>query len=146
MKSPLSAAALFAVALAAPLSTLADDQDTAEYRGHIMSSMGELMGALGMIVKNRAPADNFAIHAQTLAIVAATAKKSFEPKAPGGNSKPEVWSQWTDFAKQMDALVASTQDLAKAAKDGGATAAAPKLEATAALCKGCHDTYMVPKK
>jgi cytochrome c556 len=142
MRVSIFVAALIAVALAAPLRVVADDDDTVEYRRHIMASLGEQMDALAMIVQHRAPADNFAVHAQTLAVIAATGKKAFEPKVPGGNSKPEVWSQWADFSKRLDALVASTGDLAKT---GGVAAAGAKVDA-ASMCKSCHDTYMVPKK
>jgi cytochrome c556 len=80
-----------------------------------------------------------------LALSAATAKKAFEPKAPGGNSKPEVWSNWSDFSKRLDAFVAATDDLAKAAASGGVAAAGAKSQAALA-CTGCHDQYMSPKK
>jgi cytochrome c556 len=142
MRISISAAALIVLALAAPLRVIADDEDTIDYRRHVMASLGEQMDALAMIVQHRAPADNFAVHAQTLAIIAATEKKAFEPKVPGGHAKPEVWSQWADFSKRMDALVASTDELAKA---GAVATAGAKVDA-ASMCKSCHDTYMVPKK
>jgi cytochrome c556 len=132
-------------ALALSSGARADDQDTIDYRRHIMSSMGEQADAIGMILQHRAPADNFAVHVQTLAAIAATAKKAFEPKIPGGDAKPEVWAQWANFSKRLDDLAASTADLAKAAKDGGLTAAGPKVE-SALTCKSCHDSYRVPKK
>jgi cytochrome c556 len=132
-------------ALALSTGARADDQDTIDYRRHIMSSMGEQADAIGMILQHRAPADNFAVHVQTLAVIAATAKKAFEPKIPGGDAKPEVWAQWANFSKRLDDLVASTADLAKVAKDGGVAAAGPKVE-SALTCKSCHDTYRVPKK
>ena len=99
MRVSISVAVLIAVALATPLRVAADDDDTVEYRRHIMASLGEQMDALAMIVQHRAPADNFAVHTQTLAIIAAMGKKAFEPKVPGGNSKPEVWSQWAEIGR-----------------------------------------------
>jgi cytochrome c556 len=123
----------------------ADDQDVIDYRVHIMKSMGEQLGAIQMILAKKAPADNFAVHVRILAAIAPQAKKAFEPKLPGGNSKPEVWSNWPDFAKRLDALVASTDELAKAAQAGGAAAVGPKLQ-SALNCQSCHDTYMVPPK
>lgn len=122
----------------------ADDQDTIDYRQHIMKTMGEQVTILGMMVQQKAPADDFATHAQVLALTVATAKAAFEPEVPGGAAKPQVWSQWPDFEKRMDALVAATADLAKVAKSSGA-AAGSKMQA-ALTCKGCHDTYRVPKK
>jgi cytochrome c556 len=123
----------------------ADDQDTVDYRQHIMKTLGEQVAILGMMAQQKAPSDDFATHVQALALTAATAKAAFEPEIRGGNAKPEVWSQWADFEKRIDALAAATADLAKTAKSGGAAAAAPKLQ-SALTCKGCHDTYRVPKK
>jgi len=131
--------------LIAPVSALADDQDVIDYRQHVMKTLGEQAAAIGMILEHRAPPENFAVHVQILAITAATAKKAFEPKVPGGDAKPDVWAKWADFAKRLDALAASTADLAKTAKDGGLAAAEPKV-ATALTCKNCHDTYRVPKQ
>jgi cytochrome c556 len=136
---------VLAVLLAASGTVCADDQDAIDYRRHVMKTMGEQMAAIGMILEKKAPADNFAVHMKVLAVTAPQAKKAFEPKVAGGNAKPEVWANWADFTKRLDALVASTDELAKLAKDGGVAAVAPKL-ATALNCKGCHDTYRVPPK
>jgi len=98
-----------------------------------------------MIMQHKAPADNFVTHTRILAITAATAKSAFEPKVLGGDAKPEVWAQWADFSKRLDALTAATADLAKTAQAGGIAAAGPKVQ-SALNCKGCHDSYSVPKK
>ncbi|HEY4366237.1 MAG TPA: cytochrome c [Steroidobacteraceae bacterium] len=141
----LAGALTLAVTLASAPLAHADDQDAIDYRRHIMKTMGEEAAIVGMILKQKAPAESFATHMQILAVAAATAKKAFEPKVAGGDSKPEVWAQWPDFAKRLDALVAATDDLAKTAQQGGVAAAGPKVS-TALTCKGCHDTYRVPKK
>ena len=132
-------------ALLAPLAASADDQDVVDYRQHVMKTMGEQAAAIGMILQHRAPAENLVVHVQILAITAATAKKAFEPKVLGGNSKAEVWAQWVDFAKRLDALAGNTAELAKTAKAGGVAALEPKM-ATALTCKNCHETFRVPKK
>jgi cytochrome c556 len=123
----------------------ADDQDVIDYREHIMKTMGEQAAAISQILQQKAPAENFAIHVQILAVTAATAKQAFQPQVPGGEAKPDVWARWADFAKRLDDLTAATADLAKTAKAGGVAAAAPKVE-TALTCKNCHDTYRVEKK
>jgi cytochrome c556 len=135
----------FATLLSASVVVHADDQEVVDYREHIMKTMGEQAAAIGMILQQKAPADNFAVHVQILAVTAATAKKAFEPKVQGGNAKPEVWTNWTDFAQRLDALTMATADLAKLAQSGGVAAAGSKVQATL-TCKGCHDTYRVPKK
>ena len=123
----------------------ADDEDTIDYRKHIMKAMGEQAAAIGMILQKKAPPESFAVHVKILATTAAMAKSAFEPKVSGGDAKPEVWSNWADFSKRLDTLVAATGDLVKIAESGGVTAAGPKVEA-ALSCKSCHDNYRVPKK
>lgn len=132
-----------ATLLAVSATVFADDQDVIDYRQHVMKSMGEQLAAIHMILDKKAPADSLAVLMKALAVTATQAEKSFEPKVPGGNSKPVVWSSWPDFAKQLDTLVASTSELAKTAQSGGAAALGPKL-GSALNCQSCHDTYMVP--
>jgi cytochrome c556 len=130
--------------LSAAATAQADDQDVIDYRRHIMHTMGEQVATLGMIMEQRAPATSLATHAQILAITASTAKKAFEPDVAGGEAKPEVWAQWADFAKRLDALAAAAGELAKSAQGNNVAAAAPKMKDLG--CKGCHDTYRKPKK
>jgi cytochrome c556 len=129
-----------AVVVFTPAVGRADDEDIIEYRQHIMKTLGEQAAVIRMIVEHKAPATNFATHTRVLAITAATAKKAFVPKVPGGKAKPEVWAQWGDFAKRLDTLAAAADELAITAKNGDASAAAPKLEAALA-CKSCHEVY-----
>jgi cytochrome c556 len=135
----VAAAALLA-AIVLPAIARADDQDSIDYRQHVMNTMGDQMVLINQILQKKAPADDLATFAQILAETAATAKSAFMPNVAGGQSKPNVWTNWADFSKQLDALVASTTDLANAAKSGGATAAAPKVAALG--CMSCHNTYM----
>lgn len=144
MRTIVQGVALAAL-LAVSASVSADDQDVVDYRQHVMKSMGEQLAAIHMILDKKAPADNLAVHMKVLAVTATQAEKAFEPKVPGGNSKPAVWSNWPDFAKQLDTLVASTSELAKTAQSGGAAALGPKLE-SGLNCQSCHNTYMVPAK
>lgn len=137
-------AAALILALAAPLLVRADDQDAIDYRQHIMNSLGEHAAAIDMILKSKVPADDLAAHAKALAVVTATAKKAFEPKVAGGNAKPEVWANWSDFAKRLDALGTATTELAAAA-NGGAGATTQKAFSSLG-CKDCHDKYRVPPK
>lgn len=134
---------IFTLLLSTACVAQADDQDVIDYRRHIMHTMGEQVAMLGLIAEQRAPATSLATHAQVLAITAATAKQAFEPHVEGGEAKSEVWAQWQEFAKKLDALVAATGELAKSAKGNDVAAAAPKLKDLG--CKSCHDTYRKPK-
>jgi cytochrome c556 len=136
------------VALAAavlPGTALADDQDVIDYRQHAMKTLGEEVAVLAMMAQNKVPGDSFAVHAQILANAAATVKSAFTPKVAGGKAKAEVWANWGDFAKRLDALAASTADLARTAQQGGIASAAPKMQA-ALTCKSCHDIYRNDQK
>lgn len=141
MTKAVSGFALAAL-LMGSVAVRADDQDVIDYRVHVMKSLAEELGSINMILARKAPPDNLAAHVQALAATAPQARKAFEPKVAGGKSRPEVWSNWADFAKQLDQLVSQTDELAKAAKDGGAAAVGPRIQSLD--CKGCHDTYMVP--
>jgi cytochrome c556 len=137
----------FVIASAMLLSAAseADDQDVIDYREHIMKTMGEQVAAIGQMAQQKIPQDNFATHVQILAVTAATAKMAFAPKVPGGKAKPDVWANWGDFAKRLDALTAATADLANAVWGGGVTVTSPKVQA-AFTCKSCHDLYREEKK
>lgn len=134
---------LCAVAVAASgLSSAAhaDDKDVIKYRQHIMTALNEQTAALGLILSGGIPDDNFAAHLNAIALTASTALKAFEPKVPGGESRPEVWKDWADFTARMNDFAQKT---AQAAKDANA---GKKDEVFTTLidaldCKGCHDVY-----
>jgi cytochrome c556 len=128
------------VLLIAPAVVLAEDADVIDYRQHVMATLGEQSEALSMIVQKKVPADNFNILVDALALASTQALNAFEPKAEGGNAKPEVWKSWPDFSAQMKQLVANLAELDKLAKSGGVTAAAPKIQSLL-TCQKCHDTY-----
>jgi cytochrome c556 len=134
---------LVIAALVASQVVRADNDDTIDYREHIMKTMSEQSAAISMILEHKAPPDNFNTHVQILAVTASTALKAFEPKVVGGYAKPEVWANWVDFSKRMNEFTTNITALAKIARTSGFAAAAPKVQ-TALTCKGCHDTYCKP--
>jgi cytochrome c556 len=138
----------FAVAASlffAPAIAKADDKDVIAYREHIMNTLNEQSDALGMILSMTIPDDNFVYHLEIIALTASTALKAFEPKVPGGQSKPDVWSNWPDFAARMNELSAKTAAVAKVAKEKGANAAMASV-VDALTCKKCHEAYREEKK
>lgn len=141
--SRVCAASAILLYAAAPV-VQADDEDTIEHRQHVMKTLGEQVAILSMMIEKKVPADDFATHAQVLALAASTAKAAFEPEVEGGEAKPEIWSSWDDFEKRLDELVAGTAELAKAAQSEGMEAAASRMR-SALNCKSCHDTYRVRK-
>jgi len=142
----LVAAAAFVATIVAPAIARADDQDVIDYRQHVMNTMGDQLLLINQIVQKQAPAEeasDLATFAQILALSATTAQSAFKPNVAGGDSKPSVWTSWPDFSKRLDALVASTADLVKAAKSGDTSAVASKVAALD--CMGCHQVYMQKK-
>jgi len=139
---------LAAFALTALVTTAAvDDKAAIDYRQHIMSTLNEQAGALGEILSTAIPDDNVAAHLDAIALTASTALKAFEPKAVGGEAKPEVWSNWADFSKRMNEFAAMTAKMAKTAHEEGNDAALAQV-VDALSCKGCHEVYRKeqPKK
>lgn len=131
--------------VAATSSAHADGQDTIDYRRHVMKTMGEEVAAITLILQQKAPPDDLATHVRALAVTATTAKQAFEPQVEGGDAKPEVWKNWADFAKRLDALVKATDELAQTAAESDLATVAAKAK-SALTCKSCHDVYRVPKK
>jgi cytochrome c556 len=123
----------------------ADNQDVIDYRQHIMKTLGEQAQSLAMVMQGKAPAENVAIHAQLLAVTAATVEAAFKEKVAGGESKADVWAKWDDFSKRSKELSANMADLAKTAQAGGLEATKAKM-GTAMTCKGCHEIYREQKK
>jgi cytochrome c556 len=136
----VACATLLSATTLLPAIARADDQDAIDYRQHVMKTLGDQMTLINQILQKKAPPDDLGTFTQVLAIAATTAKSAFMPDVAGGKSKPDVWTHWADFSKQLDALVASTDDLAKAVRAGGLTAAASKVGAL--NCMSCHNTYM----
>jgi cytochrome c556 len=123
----------------------ADDQDTIDYRQHIMKGLNAQSAILGQIVAGAVPNDQLAQHLDALASIASTALKSFEPKVAGGESKPAVWNDWADFSKRMNEFSQKAAHAAKLAHAQGPDAAMTSMM-EALTCKSCHDVYRTEKK
>jgi cytochrome c556 len=148
MRPSIKGLCLTALALTPILTTAAvDNRDVIDYRQHIMNTLNEQAGALGQILSASIPDDNVVAHVDAIALTASTALKAFEPKVPGGEAKPEVWSNWADFSKRMNEFAAMTAKMAKTAHEEGKDAALAQV-VDALSCKNCHDTYRkeMPKK
>lgn len=115
----LSSLVSAAVLVLSPAAWALEDKDVIDYRQRIMNTLGEQSGALGEALSTAIPADNLVAHLDAIALSAATALKSFEPKVQGGESKPEVWSNWADFQKRMQAFAENTVMVAQKARTGG---------------------------
>jgi cytochrome c556 len=128
-----------------PMQTaIADDDDVISYRQLIMKELDAEAAALGMIVSGQIPPDSMALQARAIANSANSALKAFEPKVPGGEAKPEVWSKWDDFSQRMQTFAKKSAEMAKVSESGN-VASVTELMIDALPCKGCHDVYRTKK-
>ena len=145
VKSTRLALIAVVVSLIGQQAALADDQDTIDYRKLIMKQLDAESTALGMMVSGQVPPDSLALEAKSIANAAKAALKAFEPNAPGGDAKPEIWSKWPDFSKRMEMFAKSTEEMAKVAETGNVPKVT-ELMVTALPCKECHDVYRNKKQ
>ncbi len=146
MRPSISCIGALVILIAGPLSSAyANDKDVVDYREHVMNTLNEQSEALGQILSTTVPDDNAIAHLEVLALAASMALKAFEPKVPGGEAKPEVWSNWADFAKRMNEFAQNTAAAAKTAHVQGKQAALDNI-LNALTCKSCHDVYRKEKK
>lgn len=122
-----------------------NDKDVIAYREHIMNTLNEQSSALGQVLSTAVPDDNALAHLQVIALTASTALKAFERNVPGGEAKPEVWSDWPDFSKRMKEFADKTAQAAKLGKDKGKDAALATI-LDVLTCKSCHDVYRREQK
>lgn len=134
---------LYAVSLLG--AARADDKDVIDYREHVMNTLNEQAAAVGQILSTAVPDDNVTAHLEAISLAASIALKAFEPKVPGGQAKPEVWSNWPDFSKRMTEFAQKVAQATKTAQAGGKEEVMTNI-ADILSCKSCHDVYREEKK
>ena len=60
-------------------------------------------------------------------------------------AKPEIWAKWGEFSKHPANVKKAAQELAAAAKSKDEEAVKTKFKALGEACKGCHDSFRLPK-
>src|SRR3974390_664663 len=128
-----------------PQAAHAENQDTIDYREAIMKQLDAEAAAIGLIVSGQVPADSLSLEAKALALSAKSALKAFEPKVPGGESKPEVWTKWDDFSKRMQTFGQKSEEMAKVSETGDVQRVT-EMVTDAMPCKSCHEVYRNKKK
>lgn len=113
-------------------------------RQQLMLQIDRSAKTLGMIVAGTAPADRLAETTNGIAQAARDSVEAFRPVVPGGRSKPEVWSQQTEFLQAMETFARNAEGMAKAGQTGNVPAVTA-LMVDAMPCKQCHDRYRGPK-
>lgn len=118
--------------------------DATQYREHVMRALDAQSAALGQILSTEVVDTNLASHLEVLSVTASGALKSFEARVPGGEARPEVWSNWADFSRKMNEFSQGIGAAARIAREQGKDAAL-SVAIDALSCKGCHDTYRQKK-
>jgi cytochrome c556 len=126
------------LALAA-LPAAASEGD-AEYREHVMASIGGHMQAAADIVQQKVPhQDHFQLHVNALAEMAGIARTLFPEGSQGGDALPAIWENPDDFAAKLDDLEQAAANLKSTVDSGGEII--PAFQQVGQACKSCHDDY-----
>jgi cytochrome c556 len=142
LTSAVSVVALASIAFFGTLPTVAraGDLENIAYRQNIMKTIDAQAAAIGQILSGEVPDDQAVAHFESIALAASTALKSFEVKSLGGESKPEVWSNWADYSKRMLDFAQKSAEVVKVGKTQGKEAALA-MALDALPCKSCHEKY-----
>ena len=136
-----SAAAVMALIAGAAFAEGEAADPTVKARMDLMKSVGGAAKVLGGMAGDKAPFDAAAAEAAKAAMVAAAAEipARFEPQASDAASeaKPEIWTNWDDFAAKGAALKAAAEAMDASSLDGVKAG----MGAIGGTCKDCHSTY-----
>lgn len=114
-------------------------------RQQLMLALEKDSELLGEIAAGLKPADKLPEVTRSIANAAKDMKATFEPRIPGGRSKPEVWTNWPDYSARMDTFAQKAEEMAKLGEQRNLPAVTAMLGA-ALPCKQCHDVYRAPKR
>lgn len=149
-KSRALAGLSLAAGVAVALTGLAVAQDAIAKRKDIMKGVGKATKASVAMVKGEAPYDaaKAAAAMKTIAEAWAPFVKLFPPGTEKGGettAAPKIWQDMKDFDAKGQKMAADAQAAIGAAAKG-ADAFKAAFGAVTKNCKGCHDTYRIPKK
>ena len=119
-------------------------EDAIRYRKAGFTIMAAHFSRIGAMVNGKAPFDAAAAasNAQLVEQVGTLPWAGFVAGSEDGSkAKPEVWTNAAKFKEAADKFRAESAKLTAAAKTGNADQLKTAFGATAATCKGCHDTF-----
>jgi len=152
---------LTAAAIALALAGSAFAADDYEFKNEIQARQSYMrilsfnLGLLGAMAKDEAPYDAKIATAAAGNLLAA-AKMDNSAMWPAGSSadapgladktraKPEIWSTYPEVSEKHQALTDALTTMAAAAGDG-LDAVKTNMGAVGKGCKGCHESFRVPK-
>lgn len=115
-------------------------------REELMKMVGKNTKVLGDMAGDKAPYDAAAAEAAKTELITAAARipATFETQGaadPASTAKPEIWTNWDDFAKKAEALTAAATAIDVASVDGIKAG----MGGIGGSCKACHETYRISK-
>lgn len=113
-------------------------------RQQIMMQLGRDSELLGNIAAGTEPAAKLPQATRAIAVGAKEALESYRDRIPGGQTKAEAWSNYSDFMQRMDAFARNADAMAAAGERGDMTGVMG-LMVDALPCKQCHDVYRARK-
>lgn len=130
--------------IAAEISSDEEAEGIIFERQQLMLQLDKDAKVLGQIVAGAVPPTKLTETTRSIAQTARDSALAFEAVVPGGRSKPEVWSNHTEFLEDMNTFARKAEEMAKAGESGNLNAVT-NLMIEALPCKQCHDRYREPK-
>jgi cytochrome c556 len=140
----LSVAALAAVSMPAQ-AQFAKPEDAYKYRASVMFLQSQHMGRINAQLRSEKP--NLSLVAENAAVLD-TVNKLFFTSFPEGSdmvsssrAKPEIWKEPAKFKQHAERLNGEVAKLLASSKAGDLAATRTSFQATAQVCKACHDDF-----
>ncbi|KDE40555.1 MAG: c-type cytochrome [Nitrincola lacisaponensis] len=134
----LTASLLFGSGMA-----LADAAASVEYRQSVFKVVKWHMDSLGAMARGDVEfnADAAVHHARQVNAMSYMAQEGFGEGTLGGDAKPEIWSNWDQFAGGMERFQEVSGALVVAAEEGSLQALRPAVGQMGQTCRTCHDNF-----
>jgi cytochrome c556 len=145
-RSILAALAVTAAAVSLPAAAqFQKPEDAVKYRKAAFTLMAAHFGRIGAVVQGKAPFDaSVAANADLVATLSHLPYAGFVEGTSGtekGTPKGNVWTERAKFDEGAKKLQEETAKLATAAKTNNADQLKSAFDATAKVCKACHDDF-----
>jgi cytochrome c556 len=123
-------------------------EDAVDYRQAAFTLMVAHFGRMQPIVKGQAAYDPVAIktNVDLLMTLSTLPWAAFAAGTQGGNARPEIWSEASDFKQKQDQFQDKMRKLSAAANAGELDQLRVAFGEVGASCKACHDGYRKKKK
>ncbi|HEX9844496.1 MAG TPA: cytochrome c [bacterium] len=133
-----------------PLAASAQsDEAYIKYRQKVMGSLGQNMGGIGDILKEKLPLqENIPAHAAAISESAKAIAAAFKHKVTEGKTDalPGIWSDLKDFAAKADDASKEAAKLAEVARGGNMEAIGAQVKKLGGTCGACHKEYRKKKE